>query len=171
MAAIYLDNLVKPQKVQSQITNIAVEPESLQYTYRDLHLDLSLFKNIGDGFKVVNTKDIQADYDIIAIRNSIYNIFTTRPGEKILSPDFGCSLDQFLFQPLSEVRAQILGNKILENITKFEPRIIVNKILINTNYMEYTYEINVDYQILDSGLVDNLQMNFNTTSYTSIQIL
>jgi phage baseplate assembly protein W len=171
MAAIYLDNLVKPEKVQSQFTNVAVEPEPFQYTYKDLHLDVELFKNIGNGLNSVISNDISSDYDIKAIQNSIYNIFTTRPGEKLLTPSFGCSLEQFLFQPISDFRAQILGNLILTNLTKYEPRIIVNKVLVKTNYNELMYEISVNYQIPDKGLVDTLQMNFNTTSHSSVQIL
>jgi len=171
MATIYLDNLIKPQKVQSQFTNIATEPEPLHYTYRDLHLDLEIFKNIGNGLNEVNSKDISADYDIQAIRNSIYNIFTTKPGEKILSPGFGSSLEQFLFESLSEFKANIIGNLILNNLTKYEPRINVTKVLVHANYNDLQYEIYVSYDIPDHGLVDTLQMNFNTTTHSSIQIL
>jgi phage baseplate assembly protein W len=171
MASIYLDNLIKPQKIQSPYTNVAIEPEPLQHTYRDLHLDLEFFQNIGNGYNPVISKDISADFDVKAIHNAIYNIFTTRPGEKILSPDFGCSLDQFLFEQLSDFKAQIIGNLIYTNLVKFEPRINVSKVQVYPNYKEQQYEIYVSYEIPDRSFTDTLQINFNTTTYGSVQIL
>lgn len=171
MAAIYLDNLIKPQKVQSPYTDISKEPEPLQYTYRDLHLDLSLFRNIGSGSNMVDSKDITADYDIQAIRNSIYNIFTTRPGGKILTPGFGCSLEQFLFEKMSDFKANIIGNQILNNLTKYEPRVNVTKVLVFPNYQDLYYQITIVYEVPDRGLIDRLQMNFNTGVQMSVTIL
>lgn len=171
MAAIYLDNLVNPQKVQSRFTNIANEPDFSSYIYRDLHLDLSYIKNIGNGLTSVNSNDVTADYDIFAIRNSIYNIFTTKPGEKILNPAFGCSLEMFLFEGLSEFKASIIGNQILNNLTKFEPRIEVSKILVYPNQEMLQYEISIFYSIPTKGLLDKLQMNFASGAHTSIQII
>lgn len=171
MAAIYLDNLVKPQKVQSPYTNITAETDLNEYVYTDLHLDLSFIKNIGNGITTVNSNDIVADYDIQAIRNSIYNIFTTKPGEKILNPAFGCSLEAFLFEQLSEFKANIIGNQILTNLTRYEPRIEVEKVMVYPNYEMLQYEITIVYNIPASGLLDKLQMNFASGTHSSIQIL
>jgi hypothetical protein len=167
MAAIYLDNLIKPQKTYASNTNVALEPEPLQYTYKDLHLDLEFFQNIGNGLSSVNSKDIKIDHDIQAIRNSIHNIFSTSPGQKILSPGFGCSLEQFLFEQMSEFKANIIGNQILNNLVQYEPRINVNKVLVYPDFDNQTYQISVSYEIIDKGLVDTLQLNFNTRLYTA----
>lgn len=171
MASIYLDNLVKPEKVQSQTTVVASEPEPYQYTYRDLHLDLEIFKNIGNGFNVVDSNDVRTDYDIQAIRNSIHNIFTTRPGEKILSPSFGCSLETFLFEPVSNFRANIIGNHILTNLEKYERRINVTKVFVYPNFDLQQYEVSVNYEIPSKNLIDTLQMQFNASSRASVKVL
>jgi len=167
MAAIYLDNLVKPQNIQASVVSSA--QNSVHYTYTDLHLDLEFFQNIGAGFNSVISNDIKTDHDVQAIRNAIFNIFHTRPGEKILNPNFGCSLEQFLFQPVSDFRAKLIGDIILNNLTTYEPRVTVNKILVKPNADSNLYEVYVNYLINEKGLVDTLQMNFNSNHQSSVK--
>jgi len=57
------------------------------YTYKDLHLDFSpdsrydVVSNI-----TINKNDITVDYDEQAIKNSLKNLFSTRPGQRFLFP-------------------------------------------------------------------------------------
>ena len=83
MATIYIDNLIKPREVNSPTNYPSKETKKNQYVYEDLHLDLLMNKNVGNGLNTVEDNDIVADYDSNAIRNSLYNIFTTKKGQKI----------------------------------------------------------------------------------------
>ena len=104
-------------------------PNKRQYTYVDLESDLKINytkTNPLNNFK--EQKDIVADYDVNAIKNSIFNIFTTIPGQKLLNPIFGLNLLQFLFTGITPTNAKLLGDTILKGIVKFEPRVSVDKI-------------------------------------------
>jgi phage baseplate assembly protein W len=132
MATIDLNNLIQPKKVNSPTTYQDQQVETVKPVYVDLHLDLAIQDNIGSGFKSVKSKDIRVDTDTQAIKNSIKNIFTTKKGEKILDPDFGCSLEQFLFEKVSEVAAKAIGDTIYDALYQYEPRVDVLKIYVDT---------------------------------------
>ena len=81
MAKIDLNNLIRPKQVNSPDTKINEEIIDVESVYTDLHLDLQISKNIGLGLNNVISKDILVDTDLVAIKNSIKNIFTTKKGE------------------------------------------------------------------------------------------
>jgi phage baseplate assembly protein W len=148
MAKIDLNNLVRPKEVNSPDTKIYNEVIDVQTVYTDLHLDLQMSKNIGIGLNVKESIDLLVDNDIIAIKNSIKNIFNTKKGEKILAPEFGSSLEQYLFEPISEIYGRIIAEDILNTIEKFEPRINVQKVKVLAKPDENLYEISVAYNFL-----------------------
>jgi phage baseplate assembly protein W len=149
MAKIDLNNLIRPKQTNSLDTKLNEEIIEIESVYSDLHLDLTLSKSIGLGIKNVDSRDILSDIDLIAIKNSIRNIFTTKKGEKILAPEFGCSLEQYLFSPISEVYGRIMGQDILEAFEKYEPRVEVKKIKVIPNPELNQYEITVVYEFLE----------------------
>ena len=109
---------IKVTSIESKVIR-----EVTDHKYRDLSLDLaederpytsSLYT------KVTNT-DLRVSQDEGAIMNSIKNIFTTKPGEKILSPTFGLDLSKWLFEPVDEFRAREIGDAIHMGLERFEP--------------------------------------------------
>lgn len=149
MAVIDLNNLIRPKQKNNPNTEVSKVVSVSRPTYTDLHLDLSESKNIGLGLKAVGSSDILIDSDIEAIKNSIKNIFTTKKGQKILNPDFGWSLDQYLFTPISVANGKAIGNDILNAFSKYEPRVSVTNVLVNPSYDENLYNIAVYYNILE----------------------
>jgi phage baseplate assembly protein W len=160
MATIYIDNIIKPREVNSPTNYPSKETKPDQYVYTDLHLDFKIENNVGNGLNPVDGNDIVADYDYNAIRNSLYNIFTTRKGQKILNPNFGSSLDQFLFESVNNINAKILGNTILENVNLYEPRIEVQNIQVMPMPDENQYYVIFVYKVLNIGRLDKFEINF-----------
>lgn len=149
MAKIDLNNLVRPKQINSPDTKVYEEVVDTDFVYTDLHLDLELLKNIGLGKTSTPSKDIRVDNDIEAIKNSVRNILTTKKGEKILAPEFGSSLEQYLFEPVTEVYGRLIGQEILNDIENFEPRIRVEKIKVVPQPDENQYQILLVYSFLD----------------------
>lgn len=119
-----------------------------QYIFVDLHLSDDFAQlNDNEAFKPSQLTDLKADYDLGAVRNSIINMFLTSPGEKILNPEFGIDLRDYLFEPVSEGTAVIIQNQVLNNITIFEPRIVVNQVSVTPNFDNKEYIINIDVAI------------------------
>ena len=133
MAIIDLNNLIQPKQTNSNKTAVNVQVETKSAIYTDLHLDLTLNQSIGIGLNTADSRDINVDNDILAIKNSIANIFNTLPGQKVLSPTFGCSLLQFLFEEVSIANGNAIGNAINNAITKYEPRVNVITVYVQPN--------------------------------------
>jgi len=129
--------------------------------YRDIHLDLTEKTNSGNALYQKQTiLDIKASEDEAAIVNSIRNIFTTTPGEKILEPTFGLNLSQWLFQPLDDFTAREIGETILTGIERFEPRVKVNNINVDVEYDQHQYTIKLVLTIPS--------LNIDSKSYDAI---
>lgn len=128
MASIVIDTL-----------NVKSKPGPI---YRDIKLDLQQgsVKN-ASLFSKKTTKDLLVSEDVEAIKNSLFNLFTTIPGQKLLNPIYGLNLMQFIFNGINDISANNMGDLILEGINKFEPRIEVKKIFIFPDIENQLYEI------------------------------
>jgi hypothetical protein len=101
------------------------------------------------GLNVAKANDIVVNTDYDAIRNSIRNIFTTKPGQKLLTPNFGSSLEKYLFEPVTDTMARIIGNEILNQIETFEPRVEVLNVEVAPQPELNQYSIQVVYTFLE----------------------
>lgn len=128
---------------------ITTLPKSREFTrdfaYADLHLDIeSSFTSVNEVNATNEQKDLVVDYDIRAIKNSIVNIFTTSPGEKILNPAFGLDLRDYLFEPVSETVANQIKSDITTGLIVQEPRIrFKERPAVIPNYDDQSYTINM----------------------------
>ena len=159
MATVRLDNLTKPALKNFQEINAEKEFTKQTAFFTDIKLDMQMSKSIGNGLNVVEGSDLAISINKEAIKNSIYNIFSTKKGQMILNPNLGSSLDMFLFEKISKTSAQALGETIFSNLSKYEPRIKVNKITVLPNYDENLYRVTVDYSFLSIKELIQMQIN------------
>ncbi|MBK9337423.1 MAG: GPW/gp25 family protein [Lewinellaceae bacterium] len=97
---------------------------------------------------------VSADADI---RESLEIILSTRPGERVLEPDFGCNLDQMLFEPLNLTLISYMREVVKAALILHEPRIDVNDVVIRQdNALEGRVLIAVDYTVRST----NSRFNF-----------
>lgn len=137
MATIKVQSIKKP------------EDSTSTFTYTDLLLDLELdYTQNNEFLRRKEIKDLKIDYDYAAVRNSIFNLFTTIPGQKILNPFFGLDLQRYLFLPVTENNAYDIGNIILKGISTFEPRVRVQNINVAPNEVNQQYVITLILSIV-----------------------
>ncbi len=65
------------------------------------------------------------------IRSSLHILLSTRPGERVMVPGYGCNLDELLFSPLNLTLKTYVIDLIKTAILYYEPRIDVRKIDID----------------------------------------
>jgi phage baseplate assembly protein W len=118
-----------------------------KHLYADLHLD----------FKNPIKRDVSVDYDLAAINNSIVNLFNTMPGQNLLNPDYGLNLLQYLFEPASDVIAQLIGDRIFKGIKVYEPRVTISGINVEVNIDEQMYTVTL------SMVIPSLNSNISIT--------
>jgi phage baseplate assembly protein W len=91
------------------------------FTYSDIKLDLEYqFTKNNQLLKKDEIKDLKALYDLGAIKSSLFNLFNTFPGQKLLNPDFGIGLSRYLFEPISMNVAESIGQEIRRGIGIYE---------------------------------------------------
>lgn len=139
--------------ISLNLTDISVDKNTdrfieQNFLYKDLKLDLSVGYSYSKALlKSVDISDVQAIYDLDAVKNSITTCFLTSPGQKILSPNYGIDLRRYLFQPVSDDTAFFIRQDIISRLPEFEPRITIRNLSITTDYDEQQYEINLTIDV------------------------
>jgi len=67
------------------------------------------------------------------VRESIEVILRTRPGERLMMPNFGCGLDRYLFEPNTVSTLRLIQEEVKRALTRWEPRISLDDIRVETN--------------------------------------
>ena len=67
------------------------------------------------------------------IKNDILQLLLTVPGERVMRPNFGINLRNFVFEDFDEREFSLLKTSITQELTAQEPRIIVNSIDITSD--------------------------------------
>jgi phage baseplate assembly protein W len=139
--------------VKLKLTDIETTPledASLgnNYLYKDLQLDLTKKRTYTRAIN--NTtflSDVDSIFDLVAVQNSIVTVFTTSPGQKILNPTFGLDLRTYLFEPITENTAFFIRDDIFNNLSKYEPRVVVRNVSVVPNIDEQLYEITLQIDV------------------------
>jgi phage baseplate assembly protein W len=116
------------------------------YLYKDINFDLKYgYTTNSELYSASEKKDLVAIYDVNSVLNAIKNILTTSPGEKILNPNFGLDLRDFLFDAVSETAGFFLGERILTELPLQDDRLVVNriKVLVRPDDQEYVIDLDI----------------------------
>ncbi|MFC7524723.1 GPW/gp25 family protein [Parapedobacter sp. GCM10030251] len=104
------------------------------------------------------------------IRSSLEILLSTRPGERVMFPSYGCNLDELLFEPLTTTMKTYMKDLIQTAILYHEPRIVVDKIeLVDTGEMEGRILINIAYTIRSTNSRFNYVFPFYIQEGTEVK--
>jgi phage baseplate assembly protein W len=116
--------------------------------YNDIDLNVNVGIVRGDNAESKeNLKDLNTSVNFEAIKNSLINLITTFPGQKILNPEFGMNFGDLLFLPVSKARATVIGETINNTFIGFEPRIQISFIEVIADIEQQEYELNIEINI------------------------
>jgi phage baseplate assembly protein W len=95
------------------------------------------------------------------IRQSIWLILSTAPGEREMRPDFGCGINDVLFDANTARLRGIVEEKVREALTRWEPRIDVVDVRAETPPEARNHLlIRIDYRVRANNSVYNLVYPF-----------
>ena len=107
------------------------------------------------------TRSVKMLTDEADIKSSLEILLSTRLGERIMVPGYGCNLDELMFKPLNLTLKTFVVDLIKTAILYHEPRIDVNKINIDpTNELEGVLLINLDYTVRTTNSRKNMVYPF-----------
>lgn len=96
------------------------------------------------------------------IRQSIFILLSTLPGERLVHKDYGCNLSQFMFEPITYELIRKIHKEVLTAIMKWEKRIQNIEIdILNDVNVETAIVISIKYIIPKIGDVDHIYYTYN----------
>jgi uncharacterized protein len=103
------------------------------------------------------------------IRQSLFILFSTNPGERVTHLEYGCDLQSLVFRGIDGVTIQLMKDVIAIAILYFEPRITLEEIKIDTrDELEGIVYIEVIYTIRKINIRSNIVYPFYKIEGTSI---
>jgi phage baseplate assembly protein W len=101
------------------------------------------------------------------IESSLHILLSTRQGERVMRPDYGCNLDELVFEPLTTTFKTYIQDLIATAILYYEPRIDVNKITLDSDgELEGRILISIDYTVRSTNSRFNFVFPFYKTEST-----
>ena len=70
------------------------------------------------------------------------NLVLTSPGERIMVPDFGVGLNQFLFEPIAEQLYSVISSRIYEQTQTYLPFITIEEVRFIKNEDDSSIPLN-----------------------------
>lgn len=99
--------------------------------------------------------------DEVDIKSSLKILLSTRLGERVMVPGYGCNLEELLFSPLNLTLKTYVIDLIKTAILYHEPRIDVKKIDIDpADELNGVLLINIDYIIRSTNSRMNMVFPF-----------
>jgi phage baseplate assembly protein W len=94
------------------------------------------------------------------IKESILVVLGTQYGERLMRPDFGCNLKSLIFAPNNTATANLARHYVEEGLTKWEPRIILDEVIVENDNSQERLIIHVRYRIKSTNDPGNLVYPF-----------
>jgi phage baseplate assembly protein W len=95
------------------------------------------------------------------IRESILIILGTAKGERVMRPDFGCDIHEFVFSTLNSSTLTLIQSAVKEALLLWEPRIEVLSVKISKERLNGgILLISVDYRVRETNTEFNLVYPF-----------
>ena len=98
------------------------------------------------------------------IDESIWIILSTAKGERVMEPDFGCGIYDYVFAPNNPGTRGAIAYEVQQALTKYEPRINLENVRVESfPGRENQLLIRVDYRVLANNAKRNLVYPFYLT--------
>jgi phage baseplate assembly protein W len=95
------------------------------------------------------------------VRESIWVVLDTEPGERLMRPSFGCGLRRYLHEPNSVAVRALIKHDVERALVAWEPRIKVSDVSVTPGDDPALVNIAIDYVHLRTGRPDNLVYPFS----------
>lgn len=95
---------------------------------------------------------LKKSVNVRAVQNSLDNIFSWIPGERIINPEFGTKLHEYLYEGITQYNEEMIVAEIKSCIARWEPRVVVTQV-VNASTLSDTEDntivLDIKYYIKD----------------------
>ena len=123
---------------------------------------------LGRGWKFPVTTDAEGRIALSEyeqdIKEALWIILSTAKGERVMRPDFGCGVHDFVFAPINTSTLTLIETSVREALTLWEPRIELIKVEVSTERIdEGKLFITIEYRVRTTNNRFNLVYPFYLT--------
>ena len=120
---------------------------------------------LGQGWKfpvnINSTGKIKMSRYETDIKEAIWIILSTSQGERVMRPDFGCGIHDFVFAPINTTTIGMIETSVREALTLWEPRAELIDVDVSTDRAdEGKLRISIDYRVRSTNNEFNLVYPF-----------
>lgn len=100
--------------------------------------------------------------DNLSVREVVWGLLATRPGERLRMPGFGVGLHTYLHLPNTETTRSLIRENIEASLRAQEPRIQIRELIVEANQASpEQIDIRIHYQLLNQDTPDTLRFSLN----------
>ena len=100
--------------------------------------------------------------DRAAVRQALLLLFSTRPGERVMRPTYGCELYKLVFWPNDDTTAGLAMHYVRRAVAQWEPRVDHLRVDATRNSEDETrLDINLEYRVRSTGEEDRLSVQLD----------
>jgi len=115
------------------------------------------------------TNSVQMVSELDDIRESIYLVLETFPGERIMQPEFGCYLKKLVFEKIDNSLAVRINETIGNALLHFEPRVKFSNVeLMNTDELAGIIMLQINFSVITTNTRHNIVYPFYFTEGTNV---
>jgi phage baseplate assembly protein W len=115
--------------------------KGLKYPFR--------FQSVSGGTEVSTATSREHDH----IQESILQILGTRPGERLMNPEFGSKLYDLVFEQNDEVLKGLIRHYVIDAIKRWEKRVIITGVTFDDtpqNIDRNLLSVRISYRVIQS---------------------
>jgi len=98
------------------------------------------------------------------IREAIVIILSTTPGERVMRPEFGCGIHEYVFSIINSNNLLLIEDEVRKALTLYEPRIVTEEVKAEPDTSEGgKLLVHIGYTVLSSNSRFNMVHPFYLT--------
>ena len=106
--------------------------------------------------------------DVTDINQSLQILFGTAVGERVMQADYGCNIEDMIFEPMNVTLVTRITERIRRAIIYYEPRIKLDKVDVFANDDFGIINLVVEYTVRSTNTRNNIVYPFYINEATNL---
>ena len=141
----------------TEVVSRTISPSDIGATSHSNYVSPRIYKGFSSNNKFATNSML---YDADLIKQDIYNHFMTAKGERVMLPEFGSIIWDYLYEPLDEETKEVVRADA-RDIIEQDPRVqLMNLDVVG---FEHGIVVNIKLNILPQNKVEEMSIKFNAT--------
>lgn len=116
------------------------------------------------GLSVSNRGGIEMLEGHESVRQAILMLLATRPGERVMRPNYGCNLHRLVFAPNNDTTAGLAIHYVRQTMERWEPRVEITHLdALRSDVSPGLLEIHFEYRVRATSQTEKLAYAFDLT--------